>query len=211
MLSKLFSAVTAITNLSPEVPTSYLVMQNWGTSSTCEASAAHSPLQAILANSCSQINSTFSVSIVCQSPAHCTENLHTTADCSGDPSTTVDVITDGKCNVITDGPQSAYGVFTQTDAAGATAGMGSPYLGMWDSSTCTGPAWQFMDSSACNPYAANSYAQRCSDGVPQSCSWSNSTTCAGKSTRCSPMAGYQNCQPVPAPPGGKKRSMQYYC
>ena len=149
--------------------------------------------------SCIRMNSTASSNLLCSSTTACSQHIYSTADCTGaDSIPPIEITTDGNCHKIdtTEGVQ--YGAFKQVDLATVQSTLTKPYMGMWaDDATCTGGAFQYL-SSGCNHYGSSSSEIQCSpDGTPQSCYWTNSTTCGVKGGRCSPMTGYDSCMSIP--------------
>ena len=165
-----------------EEPAQYLVAADYPRHST-DCSGQPFERLALQTGWCFSYNATYSSDYMCPDANACITSQYASADCSGTPTETMKVPTDGGCDEFNGG----YGRYMQTDDP--TSMMGTPYITFFSEADCSGDAVLIIDRSVCLGFGLehnSSHSQKCTDdGVIQDCLWTSSDTCAGTG-KCTP-------------------------
>ena len=171
----------------------------------------------VLVGSCQNIsspaNGSVSMEYQCDGASSCTISVYKSADCSEAPASRVSVKTDGSCQSIKSpaipGPPSYLLALQQSEGA---KGLKKPVLAQYGDSKCSPPATFYVERGACNSFNKLSFKEVCVGGKPQSCTWTNSSTCPDSTSggRCYPSPFSLTCKAV-MQPDGTKRGIEELC
>ena len=162
---------------------------------------------------CLTLNSTLSTDYTCNAGA-CQANQYRNSACTGEPTMSVNIKTDGTCQQVKD-PSGQYpGTVPMfaTQVSDGTQGLTRPIMALYGDSGCTESAWGYVQHSTCQHIDSVGMSVKtvCVDGKSQQCTWHNSTTCPANTGKCYP-TGLDHCKSIPVPGSTGTKAMQYLC
>ena len=159
---------------------------------------------------CLALNSTMSTDYTCNAGA-CQANQYRNSACTGEPTMSVNIKTDGTCQQVKD-PSGRYpGTVSMiaTQVSDGTQGLTRPIMALYGDSGCTA-AWGYVQQGRCHyiDSVGVSIKAVCVDGKSQQCTWHNSTTCPANIGKCNP-TGLDHCHSIPG--SMETKAMRVFC
>ena len=160
---------------------------------------------------CLALNSTSSTDTTCNAGA-CQSNQYRNSACTGEPTNSINIKTDGTCQEVKNPPGPTPGTVPMiaTQVSDGTQGLFRPIMALYGDSGCTESPFAYTEDGRCHPIDSigASVQAVCIDGKSQQCTWHNSTTCPANTGKCNP-TGLDHCHSIPG--SMETKAIQYLC